>query len=346
MKKGIVILFAATLGLAACNQYKKGPGGLMYTIHKDGGKDKIKEGDIVKLNFIQKTEKDSVTVNTWDMDAPQVFPVQKKVYAGDMNDVLTLFGEGDSATFKLDLDTVAKYSGQPKPANTKDKYLVFTIKVEKVLQKGKGEADSTFQKKARDFFEKDYKANIERLKGAEAGKIKKYIADNNLKTVTTASGLQYVISKPGNAEKPVLGDTMMVNYTGKLTTKKSNGKDNVFDTSDEKIAKESGKHNPMATYGPRPITLGRAIPGFDEGLKLIGKGGKMTLIIPSNLAYGEGGMQQGGISPFSPLVFEVELSDIKKPKAAPAGVAGATIAPVTTAPATAPAASGHEGHKH
>ncbi|WP_316746251.1 FKBP-type peptidyl-prolyl cis-trans isomerase [Pedobacter gandavensis] len=328
MKKGIVILFAATLGLAACNQYKKGPGGLMYTIHKDGGKDKIKEGDIVKLNFIQKTEKDSVTTNTWDLEAPQVFPVQKKVFAGDMNDVLTMFGEGDSATFKLDLDTVAKYSGQPKPAGQKDKYMIFTIKVEKVLQKGKDEADSTFQKKAREFFENDYKASIEKMKNAEAGKIKKYVADNNLKTTTTASGLQYVIVKPGSNEKPVLGDTMMVNYTGKLTTKKSDGKDNIFDTSDAKIAKESGKHNPMATYGPRAITLGRAIPGFDEGLQLIGKGGKITMIIPSALAYGEGGMQQGGISPFSPLVFDVELVDIKKPTSVPA----TALTPATPAP--------------
>ncbi|MDR6784190.1 FKBP-type peptidyl-prolyl cis-trans isomerase FkpA [Pedobacter africanus] len=332
MKKGIVILFAAALGLAACNNYKKGPGGLSYIIHKDGGGTKIKEGDIVKLNFIQKSEKDSVMFNTWDMEQPQVFPVAKKVYAGDMNDVLTLFGEGDSATFKLDLDTMAARSGQPKPQGTKDKYIVFTVKVEKVLAKAAGEADSTFQKKAREFFEKDYKASIDKKKGAEAGKIKKYIADNNLKTTTTASGLQYVISKPGDAVKPALGDTMMVNYTGKLTTKKSDGKDNIFDTSDEKVAKEAGKFHAMAQYGPRPITLGRAIPGFDEGLQLIGKGGKITLIIPSNLAYGEGGMPQGGISPFSPLVFEVELTDIKKPVAAPATVPGATVTPVTPAP--------------
>ncbi len=60
----------------------------------------------------------------------------------------------------------------------------------------------------------------------------------------------------------------------------------------------------------------------------------LARIIPSNLAYGEGGMPQGGISPFSPLVFEVELSDIKKPVAAPAGTPGATISPVTPAPAT------------
>jgi FKBP-type peptidyl-prolyl cis-trans isomerase FkpA len=314
MKKSLVILFAATLGLAACNNLKKGPGGLMYTIHKSEGKEKIKEGDIIKLNFIQKSEKDSIMANTYDLEQPQVFPVAKKMYAGDMNDVLSLFGEGDSATFKLNLDTMAKYSGQPKPLGTKDTYMVFTVKVEKVLHKPASEPDSVFQRKAQEFFQKDYQASIEKYKSSEDGKLKKYIEDNNLKTQTTASGLQYVITTPGSAQKPVLGDTIMVNYTGKKTVKKSDGKDNVFDTSDLKIAKESGKFNAAAQYGPRAFTLGRAIPGFDEGLQLIGKGGKITLIIPSKLAYGEAGMPQGGISPYTPLVFEVELSDIKKPK--------------------------------
>lgn len=319
MKKGLVLLFAATLGLAACNNFKKGPGGLMYNIHKSEGKEKIKEGDIIKLNFIQKNEKDSIMANTYDLEQPQVFPVGKKVYAGDMNDVLYLFGEGDSATFKLDLDTMAKYSNQPKPEQFKnDKYLVFTVKIEKVLHKDPKEADSTFQNKARDFFQKDYQDAVAKHKASENAKIKNYIKDNNLKVQTTASGLQYVISNAGSGAKPALGDTLMVNYTGKLTTKKTDGKDNIFDTSDEKIAKESGKFSPGAQYGPREFALGRAIPGFDEGLQLLGKGGKATFIIPSKLAYGENGMPQGGINPYTPLVFEVELADIKKPAAAPA----------------------------
>ena len=329
MKKSLVIIFAATLGLAACNSYKKGPGGLMYTIHKSEGKEKIKEGDIIKLNFIQKNEKDSIMANTYDLEQPQVFPVGKKMYAGDMNDVLYLFGEGDSATFKLDLDTMAKHSGQPKPETLKnDKFLIFTVKVEKVLHKDPKEADSVFQNKAKDFFQKDYQAAIEKHKTSEDGKIKKYIADNNLKVQTTASGLQYVISNPGSAQKPVAGDTIMVNYTGKLATKKTDGKDNIFDTSDAKVAKESGKFNPGAQYGPRAFALGKAIPGFDEGLQLLGKGGKATFIIPSKLAYGENGMPQGGINPYTPLVFDVELTDIKKPTAAPAETAPATAAPV------------------
>ena len=326
MKKSIVILFAATLGLAACNNYKKAEGGLEYKIFTDAGKEKLKEGDIVKLNFVQKNERDSVIFSTYDIESPQVFPVAKKVYGGDMNDVLTLFGEGDSATFKLNLDTMAKRTGQEKPAqNKKDTYLVFTVKVEKVFKKTAGEADQAFQKRAQEFFQKDYVAAQEKFKAAEAGKIAAYIKDNNLKTQTTASGLQYVITNPGSAQKPVLGDTVMLNYTGKLATKKSDGTYHIFDTSDKKTAEDAKIYNAMVKYEPRAFSIGNAIPGFDEGYQLIGKGGKITLIIPSKLGYGEGGQPQAKISPFAPIVLEVEIVDIKKP------VAGAA-APVATAP--------------
>lgn len=326
MKKSLVFLFAATLGLAACNNFKKGPGGLMYQIHKTDGKNKIVEGDIIKINAIQKTDKDSVTSSTYDSEQPAVFPVSKKQWAGDISDALMLLAEGDSATFKIDLDSMAKYSNQPKPATQKDKYMVFTVKIEKVMHKAAGEADSTFQKKATEFFKKDFQATVARHKASEAGKIKKFIEDNKLKVQTTASGLQYVITAPGDAQRATPTDTLMVNYTGKLLPKSSAGKDQIFDTSVEKIAKENGKYNQMAQYGPRPFSLGRAIPGFDEGLKLIGKGGKITLIIPSALAYGEGGMPQGGITPFSPLSFDVEIVDIKKPSAS--APAAAPVAPV------------------
>ena len=330
MKKSIVILFAATIGLAACNNYKKAEGGLEYKIFTDAGNEKIKEGDIVKLNFLQKNERDSVMFSTYDIESPQVFPVAKKMYGGDMNDVLTLFGEGDSATFKLNLDTMAKRTGQPKPAQSaKDTYLVFNIKVEKVFKKNAGEADEAFQKRAQEFFQKDYLATQEKLKGTEAGKIKAFIEDNKLKTQTTASGLQYVITNPGSAQKPVLGDTVMLKYTGKLATKKADGTYNVFDTTDEKIAKEAKLYNAMVKYEARPFSIGNAIPGFDEGYQLIGKGGKITLIIPSKLGYGEGGQPQAKISPFAPIVFDVEIVDIKKPKG---GAPTATTAPVATAP--------------
>lgn len=330
MKKSLVILFAATIALAACNGEKKGQGGLLYTIHKSEGKPKIKEGDYIKIDFIQKNDKDSILASTFDLEQSRVFPVAKKMYAGDMNDVLFLFGEGDSVTFKLNIDTMVFHTKQPKPEQLKnDKYLTYTVKIHTVFSKKPNEADSTFQKRANEFFEADYKANLEKKKKGEDAKIKKYIADNNLKTKTTPSGLHYVITKEGTGAKAVWGDTAMVNYVGKFTSKKSDGKDNVFDTSIAEVAKETMAPNPMKQFGPTPIPLAENIAkGFVEALQLVGKGGKITAIMPSKLGFGEQG--GGPIGPYAPLVFDIEVTDIKK------GVAPATVAapvPAATTPA-------------
>ena len=51
-----------------------------------------------------------------------------------------------------------------------------------------------------------------------------------------------------------------------------------------------------------------SIPGFEEALFLLPKGGKATVVLPSSLAYGEQGNQ--GIPPFTPLVFELEMINI------------------------------------
>lgn len=328
MKKGLVFLLAASIGMAACTREQKGPGGLLYTIHKSGNKEKIKAGDIVKLNFVQKNQRDSVLGSTYENETPQVFPVSPKQYAGDMNDVLTLFGEGDSATFKIDLDTMAFHSKQPKPEMFKnDKYLVFTVKVEKVFKKGPKEADSVFQKRASDFFQADYKATIDKKKAAEPEIIKAYIADNNLKTQKSASGLQYVIEKAGSAEKAKEGDTLLINYVGKLAKKGSDKKNKIFDTNIEKVAKDAKVYQAGRPYEPAKMTLGSTVPGFNEAIQLVGKGGKIVAVFPSDLGYGE--MGGGPIGPYSPLVFEIEVLDIIKPKAA-----AATPAPAAPAAST------------
>lgn len=315
MKKSLVILLAATLGLAACNREQSGPGGLLYTVHHDAKQPKIEVGDYIKMHYIQKNDKDSVLGSTYDNEMAQVFPVAKKMYAGDINDVLLLFGEGDSATIKVNLDTMTFYNKQPKPEMLKnDKYMTFTLKIEKVFKKKPNEADSTFQKRANDYFQADYKATFDKIKAAEDGKLKAYIADKGLKPTVSPSGLNYVIQKPGDAQRVVLGDTVMVNYTGNVTKLDKDKKYKIFDTSDEKLAKEAKVHMPGRPYGPTKMVIGQAIPGFTEGLQLIGKGGKVTLIIPSKLGYGEQGAPQVGIRPYSPIAFEVEIVDIIKGK--------------------------------
>ena len=312
MKKSLVILFVASVMLSACNKEQKGKGGLLYTIHEDAGKTKIKEGDFVEVDYIQKNDKDSIIDATYDHDLPKFFPVGKRSYFGDMNDVLTLLGEGDSATFKLNVDTMVFYSKQTRPDDLIDqKYMVFTIKIHKVFAKKPKEADSVFQKRAQEFYNAEVKQTIALKKKSESARMKKYAEDNKLKVTTSPSGLQYVIVEPGTGPKPVMGDTAIVDYTAQLTYKKANGKRSVFDTSIEKVAKENMAPNPGKKYAPVPIPLADAVSrGMVEALQLIGKGGKITVIVPSSLGYGE---QEGGlIPPNSPIVFDIEIKDIKK----------------------------------
>lgn len=106
----------------------------------------------------------------------------------------------------------------------------------------------------------------------------------------TESGLQYMIINPGSSKKPQATDRVTVHYRGKLL----NGTE--FDSS-------------YSRGEPTTFPLNGVIPGWTEGLQLIGEGGKVKLFIPSELAYGERGAG-AAIGPNSTLIFEVELISI------------------------------------
>ena len=109
----------------------------------------------------------------------------------------------------------------------------------------------------------------------------------------TTSGLDYVEVEAGTGAQAVAGKTVKVHYTGKLMDGK------VFDSS-------YTRGEPIEF----PLGAGRVIQGWDEGIALMKVGGKATLTIPPELAYGERGAG-GVIPPNATLIFEVELVSIK-----------------------------------
>ncbi|NGM64883.1 FKBP-type peptidyl-prolyl cis-trans isomerase [Sphingobacterium sp. SGR-19] len=314
MKKSILFLSAAVglLATTSCQNFKKGEGGLEYNIVKDAGAEKAQPGDLLSVDMIVTSDrKDSLLQSTYDIGLPQIVNIAPDsipgLYAGDYNSMFKMLGEGDSAVFRLNLDTMAAKTGQPKPEFA-DHYAEFKVKVRKHFKKG-DLTDSAMYAQVDEYF----KAEIETLKQAEEGKLANYIAKNKLEPKKTNSGLQYIVKEEGSGNKPVVGDTVVVNYTGTLV----NG--TIFDTNDAELAKKQNTFNPMRQYEPIRFRVGHdpVIQGWTEGLQLLNKGTKATLLVPSSIGYGERG--GGKIPPYAPLVFDVELVDIiPGPKEAPA----------------------------
>lgn len=108
---------------------------------------------------------------------------------------------------------------------------------------------------------------------------------------TLPSGLQYRILRRSEGRKPLPTDTVEVDYSGWL----ENG--TPFESSYDRAQ-------------PLVVVLGRMIPGWVEGLQLLGEGGLIELRVPPELGYGSDG-QPPKIPPDATLIFKIELKEIQ-----------------------------------
>jgi len=112
---------------------------------------------------------------------------------------------------------------------------------------------------------------------------------NQIPLVTTASGLQYRDLAVGTGAVATAGQSVTVHYVGS----RQNGE--VFDSSRSR-----------GTPFTFTLGVGQVIDGWDEGVAGMQVGGRRTLIIPADLAYGN--TPPGTvIQPGDTLVFDVEL---------------------------------------
>lgn len=160
----------------------------------------------------------------------------------------------------------------------------YADKLEEVRQKYMAE----LQKKQEEQKKQEKMKNLAKVKAQTDYLENTYFKEKGITAFKkTESGLYYVIEEQGTTIER--GERVKVHYEGTLT----NGQK--FDSSFD-------RGEPIEF----PIGVGQVIQGWDEGIPLIGKGGKGYLYIPSHLGYGERGVG-GIIKPFSILVFRVEV---------------------------------------
>jgi FKBP-type peptidyl-prolyl cis-trans isomerase FkpA len=312
MKKFIhtIPLFAiAAVTFISCSQdskfngFTKGETGLYYKFYKhtEGGANP-KIGDVLKLQYEFKLERnDSLLLDSKQGSADgsgfAQIGLQRVTFAGSLEDGILMMCKGDSASFIVPADSFFLKTMQlnelPKFI-AKGDHIKANVKLGEIMSKEMVEADRQKQME-------EQQAKMKEMADKEQPLIDKYLADNKITTKPTESGLIFIELKKGSGAKPKANDLVEVNYVGRLLD------GTVFDTSIESIAKENNQYNPQRPYEPIKFQLGarQVIPGWDEGIAMLAKGGKAKFVIPSRIGYGPN--PAGQIPPFSTLVFEVEL---------------------------------------
>jgi peptidyl-prolyl cis-trans isomerase A (cyclophilin A) len=141
---------------------------------------------------------------------------------------------------------------------------------------------------------------IERIAKMSQEEYRAYMYQEVLKKYPAAkqstSGLVYIIEQEGQGEAIVKGAPVSLHYAG------------TFRRDGDKFDSSYDRGQPMDFQ----FQVNRMIPGFEEGIAMLKKGGKAKLIIPYYQAYGANG-RPGAIPPYSDLVFDIEIVDVKAP---------------------------------
>lgn len=281
-KAAYLISLALMLGFLSCNRddrgFKEHPSGLSYKFFEMNPEGATPEpGDLVVLSIRITTQEGKV------IDESSFYRMQllKPMYKGDIYTALSLTQVGDSICFKLDAAGYFEKNRKrdlPVEFQQGDPVYIY-LRLKNIISTQDLEQEMTSV----------YHSDREQ----EMNLLKDYIALTNTTVKPSATGLYYIEKTKGTGQKAQPGKEITVHYTGTTIDGK------IFDSSIQR-----GK--PLSFV----LGQGQVIKGWDEGFLQMQTGGKARFIIPSDLAYGKEGYSNI-ILPYSTLVFEVELLNVK-----------------------------------
>lgn len=291
--KRYILPAACVLALAACSKSEKDDGFVRTELGfafkhcvNNSTAPKAKRGDIL-LGELEIRLNDT-TVLSSNFGAPdRLFKIEDP-RPGSIDEFLMTLHIGDSAVMRVPADSVAhRFAGlATRPGDV----LSFYLKIHQLISQREL---SEYDRQVRDAYLREDSLLADFVARKYPGAEKKQ------------SGLYILHSSESTAKRAEFGKLVEVFYTVSDTTGE------VWDTNVKERARKAGIYNPAQMYRPFEFILGDdgLIAGWTEALTYMCLGQRMSVLLPSRLAYGEGGF--GAIPPFTPLVFELELVSVK-----------------------------------
>lgn len=288
------IIFLSAL-MAGCHRKseKVTASGMKYVMYQENPGPKAKQGDFVTVDIVYKTENDSVLFDSGKNKQPMRFQLEKPPFAGSMQEGITYMASGDSATFFVSADSMVRrvFSRMSGPGYVRPDFLKTGsfLKFDVKLLRIQSELDASVEI----FHDLDERALLEKTD------IEKYIQEHNISQQPDSNGIYLIINSEGKGLPVGSGKKVTVRYTGKFL----NGK--AYDPGDN-----TGRLYTFVAGNEEVIR------GWEIAIRKLKQGDKATLIVPSNLAYGEEGLRNkmNGtyvIQPITPLLFEIEVVEVK-----------------------------------
>ena len=134
----------------------------------------------------------------------------------------------------------------------------------------------------------------ERVRKYEEQYLSDLAASDNA-VVRATSGLTYKVGELGDMGLTINSDRDTVAFTYRVTN-----------MAGKEVDRAEERADTLRTQ------VGRLQSGLREGVKLIGQGGKVTLWIPSSMAYGSQGDEEKEIEPNEMLRYELNIVEVKR----------------------------------
>ena len=253
-------------------------------LEKSGKGKMAKMGEYVNFDFTMCNHNGDTIMNSFGLE-PVEIQLGQEFFSPGFDEAIGMVPEGGTMRCVIPSSLVFDSVGYEQVILPYTPMVVL-LKMNNVMDK------ATYDKRqAKLMAEKEAEKN--RLMALENKSIADYVKANGITEAPTESGLFIIRQEEGEGNVAQWGDDVTVHFT-------------IKNIKEEQLESSYDYGEPI----PFKVGSGEMLPAIEEAVMTMSKGSKVTLVTPSALAFGDYDLGEI-LSPYSPLVIELELVDIK-----------------------------------